>query len=71
MPHIDETKLRLLGRRFVLPEAVAIGGGGTEFFTFEPLAEGTTVIRMEYKRAWESTPVQEQVFRVQIDVARF
>jgi len=61
----DEAYLVLVDRAFE-PSSDAIGAGGVEVFTFQALKDGETKVTMTYKRAWEDTSLESQVFEVKI-----
>lgn len=61
----DERVLKLKDKKFV-PYSKAIGSGGEEKFTFEPIKKGETVIRMYYKRVWEKSAIEEKIYKVLI-----
>ncbi len=62
----DESLVQLVDREFKPPSVDLIGAGGQERFTFEPRIVGETTIKMQMKRPWEETAVEEHVFLVQI-----
>jgi predicted secreted protein len=62
----DNDKLKLTDQQYQPPGANAIGGGGKEQFILKAIKKGNTVIRAVYKRAWESDPIEEKKFDVQI-----
>jgi len=64
--HFDDTFLQLKEKHFELYPESGIGGGGTETFTFIPLKKGVTVIRMYYKRPWESEIAEERQYQITV-----
>ena len=62
----DETMVQLKEKRFDLDPSSAIGGGGTETFTFNPIKKGETVITMYYKRPWEEKVREEMHYHLLI-----
>ena len=54
---VDNRKLRLTDRKFD-SSAKTIGASGKEILTFKTLEEGTSTIRLNYKRAWESDSLE-------------
>ena len=43
-----------------------VGQSGKEIFTFKALTNGTTALRMLYKREWEREPIQVKEFLINI-----
>lgn len=62
--NFDEKKVKLVDKNFVLPSS-AFGASGKETFTFEALSEGTSTIRLDYKRAWESAGIEKVEIKLQ------
>lgn len=60
----DEKKVKLVDKNFDLPSR-AIGAAGKETFTFEALSEGTSTIRLDYKRGWESDSIEKIEIKLQ------
>jgi inhibitor of cysteine peptidase len=49
----DEGVVRRVGTQYTPRTPGLLGGGGTEVWTFQAVARGTTTIRLEYVRPWE------------------
>ncbi len=67
---VDEVILRVSAHQFIAPKSTLVGAPGTERWTFTAGAQGgSTVLRLEYRRPWESpeTPAA-QVFSIEVDV---
>ena len=62
----DDKMLKLKDQSFKASEPLAIGGGGTEDFTFAPIGTGKTEITMILKRAWEKEALEERIYRIKI-----
>lgn len=43
-----------------------VGAGGTQYYCFKALKEGSTEINLVYKRSWEEETARERVFKVNI-----
>ena len=65
-PEYDTKMMTLHERRFVLDDPSCVGGGGREFFTFEPIKPGESSICMNYQRSWEEVPEKTILFEVHI-----
>ena len=63
----DSDLLKLKKKDFLASDAVSVGSGGKEIFTFLPLKTGKTEILMIRKRPWESTSIEERVFPILIE----
>lgn len=46
----------------------AVGAGGTRAFTFAGVAPGTGVLKMEYRRSWETTVPPLQTYTLNVVV---
>ncbi len=53
---------------FEEPEGDLVGAAGTEVWTFESTAEGTTEIQMEYSQPWEGGTKAEWVYKMTVTV---
>ena len=53
---------------FEEPNGDVVGASGTEVWTFEGTAEGTTVVLMEYSQPWEGGIKKEWTYRMNITV---
>ena len=58
--------IKLKEKSFKASEPSAIGGGGTETFTFVPIGSGETEITMILKRSWEKVAREERTYRIKI-----
>jgi len=61
----DKSHMQLSSSTYNLVQGKT-GGGGTESFIFTPSEKGVTLIRMLYKRPWETTKAKEAVYEVTI-----
>ena len=43
-----------------------VGAGGTQYFTFKALKDGTTKITLNYKRSWEEEILSTEIFTINI-----
>ncbi len=62
----------LLGsERYIESESGLVGAPGIQEFVFEAVDEGAEILRLEYLRRWEQTPIPERVveFIVSVDGA--
>lgn len=59
----DEEKVKLLDKK-INPSSGQIGASATEVFKFQVLKEGTTDLRFNYKRAWESENLETLEIKV-------
>jgi len=64
-PSFPAGKLRLV-QRVAVPASAHLGTAGVERFTFEALESGEVEIRFDYKRAWEASPIQQQIVLVHV-----
>jgi inhibitor of cysteine peptidase len=57
---LDQTKVRLVGKRYDRVRGAMPGQGGKEVWTFRAVSRGRTQIMLNYVRPWEkgSTPAQ-------------
>lgn len=62
----DGKMVKLKDKSFKASEPLAIGGGGTEAFTFVPIGVGMTEITMILKRSWEKESKEERTYRIKI-----
>jgi predicted secreted protein len=62
----DSIFLKLEDEQFQSSQAEAIGGGGTQIFTFMPITVGKVEVAALYKRPWENKVVDERMFRITI-----
>ena len=62
----DKNKINLISQDYKPPSSMLIGGSGTDTFTFKAIGDGTTILKMIYKRSWEDKPVSEKVFLISI-----
>ena len=62
----DDDLIELKDKSFEASQPGAIGGGGTETFTFVPIRTGETKITMMYKRPWEKETGEERTYSVKI-----
>lgn len=62
----DGEMVKLTEKSFKASEPPAIGGGGTETFTFVPIGSGETEITMILKRSWEKEAREERTYRIKI-----
>ncbi|MBN2251135.1 MAG: protease inhibitor I42 family protein [Candidatus Altiarchaeota archaeon] len=62
----DGEMIKLKDKSFEASQPGAIGGGGTETFTFVPIRIGETKITMIYKRSWEKEAAEERTYPVKI-----
>lgn len=58
-------KVRLVDRR-AASRGPGIGAGGVQSLTLEPVAAGDAVIKLQYKRRWDTNPAQERTFRIHV-----
>lgn len=58
--------LKFISSEFVPKTASQIGGGGIERFNFKAIKEGTTSIKLVYKRAWEREATKSDEFFVNV-----
>lgn len=64
----DPAQLKQVGDAVVTPESDAIGAGGVIVLRFEAVATGQTVLRLEYKRPWETDVAPLQTYEVTVVV---
>ena len=62
--NFDEKKVKLIDKNFD-SSSTAVGAGGKETFTFKVLSEGSSTIRLGYKRAWESDSIEKVEIKLQ------
>jgi predicted secreted protein len=62
----DSIFLKLEDEQFQSSQAEAIGGGGTQIFTFMPITVGKVEVAALYKRPWENKVEDERTFRIMI-----
>jgi len=62
----DSIFLKLENERFQSSQAEAIGGGGTQIFTFLPISVGRVEVAALYRRPWENKVEDERMFRIMI-----
>jgi inhibitor of cysteine peptidase len=63
----DSEMVKLKDKSFKASEPLAIGGGGTEKFTFVPIGIGETEITMILKRPWEKEAAEDRTYRIKIN----
>jgi inhibitor of cysteine peptidase len=63
---LDKTILKLISSEFVPHIANQIGSAGIERFDFQASKEGTTSIKMAYKRVWEEETMKSNEFCVNV-----
>jgi inhibitor of cysteine peptidase len=66
MAKFDGEMVKLKDKSFKASEPSAIGGGGTEIFTFVPIGSGETKITMILKRSWEKEAAEERTYQIKI-----
>ena len=64
---IDDRILQLRGDDFVSAAGAAIGGGGRRLFRWAAVHPGVTEVRLELKRAWE-TSAPRSTFGIRVSV---
>ncbi len=64
----EESQFELLSDNYEQneTEGMVVGAGGTQYLHFKALKAGDFEITMDYKRAWESEPVERMVFSVEV-----
>jgi inhibitor of cysteine peptidase len=60
--------LEQVGEAAVTPEGDQLGAPGMIMLRFKAIAQGQTVLRLEYKRAWETGVAPEKTFEVTVVV---
>lgn len=58
-----------IGESNVTPESNRIGAPGTIVLQFSAVAPGKTILRLEYKRAWETDVAPLKTFEVTVTVS--
>lgn len=58
-----------IGESNVTPESDRIGAPGTIVLQFSAVAPGQTILRLEYKRAWETDVAPLKTFEVAVTVS--
>ena len=66
----DDAVLRPLGEPQFQPSSNLLGAGGTETFSFEAIAEGTSVLVMIYHRPFEEDEEPLDTFRLRVVVEK-
>jgi inhibitor of cysteine peptidase len=56
--------LQQVSQTYVAANPGTIGGGGTEYWTFQAAAAGSANLVFQYERPWEGTPAQTHVSQV-------
>jgi predicted secreted protein len=51
-------------KTYVADNLAMIGGSGTEIWTFQATAAGSTTLTFQYERPWEGTPIQTHSWQV-------
>jgi inhibitor of cysteine peptidase len=64
----DDAVLRQLGEPQFRPSSNEVGAGGTDTFSFEAIAEGTSVLVMIYHRPFEEGEEPLDTFRLRVFV---
>jgi inhibitor of cysteine peptidase len=59
----DSSKIKLKDKE-VVPSGASFGAAGKEIFTFEPVAQGSSTIRLNYKRSWENNVAESVEIKV-------
>lgn len=62
----DKSILKLISSEFEPNTANQIGTAGTQRFNFEATKEGTTSIKLIYKRSWEGETIKSNEFFVNV-----
>jgi predicted secreted protein len=62
----DEDALVLVDQNYEPGNSTLIGAPGTQTFRFKALKSGQTQITMSYQRSWETSPIQTQVFNIDV-----
>jgi predicted secreted protein len=44
------------------PKSEAVGGGGTQMFKIVPIRKGEFLLKIRYKRPWETEAIKEEKF---------
>lgn len=57
-----------LGEATFQPDSDAVGAGGKVTLRFEALSLGTTALKLEYRRSWETMPA-EKTYEVVVQVS--
>lgn len=65
---VDETILQPVGEPEFRASSDRVGAGGLRILRFQAVAAGRTVMRLVYRRPWESDVEPLETFEVQIDV---
>ena len=65
-PQLSDDMLRLVEHHYQ-PASSAIGAGGKDIFTFQPVKGGRGLITFEYKRPWENQALEKQDFQLRIE----
>jgi inhibitor of cysteine peptidase len=65
-PFFDQSILKLISSEFVNNIKNQIGSAGIQRFNFEATKEGTTSIKIVYKRAWEADAIKSKEFFVNV-----
>jgi inhibitor of cysteine peptidase len=64
--NFDETKVKLLEKKINLTSKL-IGAATSEVFTFQPLTEGVSKIKLDYKRSWENEKLESLEIEVEAE----
>jgi inhibitor of cysteine peptidase len=62
---LDSSKVKIIDRQYQASGG-AMGSGGKERFTLQPVASGETSIRALYKRVWEPSAIEEHDFQLRV-----
>jgi inhibitor of cysteine peptidase len=63
----DPALVKLIDDQFSVT-VPGIGSGGTQRLRFKTLTAGDGILRVEKKRSWQTTPVEEIVFRLHVSI---
>ena len=62
----NKRAIQLVKETYEKPSTKLLGASGQQVFVFRPLKTGETKIEMIYKRPWEKSFAQRQVYRIKI-----
>lgn len=63
-----DTVLKEEGHDFEEPDSDVVGASGTDVWTFEGTAKGTTEVLMEYSKPWEDGTKKEWTYKMTVTV---
>ena len=63
-----DTVLKEEGHDFEEPDSSVVGASGTDVWTFEGTAKGTTEVLMEYSRPWEDGTKKEWTYKLTVTI---